>query len=425
MLVDTIKKRTVKRGNSDYIDIHGTNQRYNLILENLKKGNYKELSKENSKIILTFLEEMRKGKHIPLKSKKGNRSFSRLNRLFDSLKRIIEWNNGKYLFKITEKELETIFDKLNNDEYRRNDGKPYKDKREFKKNIATFWHWYQVKTYREKGIKINDITEYITTDRVSRPKWCYFTLDEFKNIIMPLSKSEDVRTIIFILFDSGLRPSELFNLRKKDIVKSEDGKYLLSVSDEISKTFGRRIKLFLSNTYLDRFLKRHSFKEEDLVFTKFYNSVTQFWVRNANKNKEVLDIIKRESVDSITNYDLRHNSACFYINLYKDHKHLMNRFAWKKYEEIEYYTRYKGLQDPITEEDLLDPQDKLQIQEENQKLRRSLEQSEEKTKEMLQGFLSILEDTFAKNNKEITKETIQENEELIKKIITLKKQIRI
>jgi integrase len=53
------------------------------------------------------------------------------------------------------------------------------------------------------------------------------------------------RVLMTFLYDSGIRaPSELINIRVSDFLSSFKE---LQIRDEISKTFGRRIKLMLSS----------------------------------------------------------------------------------------------------------------------------------------------------------------------------------
>jgi hypothetical protein len=60
-----------------------------------------------------------------------------------------------------------------------------------------------------------------------------------------------------------------------------------------------------------------------------------------------------ERYPRLTMSDFRHSSACYWLRRYKSEAALKYRFGWKKTEQIHAYTRLLGMQDNITEDDLL------------------------------------------------------------------------
>ena len=209
----TILRNTTKRGTRDYVELEGSNHRYISVKKKLNKGEYKDISKDNVKILLEFLEDIEHGRYISKNGKKGARSPKRLLKIFYILKTMIKWTRGKKLTDISETQIQKIFDELNNDKIRRQDGKPYKNKRDFKKDFSVFWNWNRIKTYKTKGKKIEDITEYLTTPFESKPKFIFFTFEQLKEVILQHTNNEDLKAILMVLFDLGARPSEFYNVR--------------------------------------------------------------------------------------------------------------------------------------------------------------------------------------------------------------------
>ncbi|MDP2749574.1 MAG: site-specific integrase [Nanoarchaeota archaeon] len=361
----SIEKKTVMRGRREYLEIDGANHRYENLKQRLKKADVDalRLSKENITILCEFLSDLEKGKYVSKNSPKGGRSPKRLVRLFYSLRRIIECIKGVTITDITEKQLEKFFDDLNSDKLRKVNGEIYKDKRDFKRDFSSFWHWHMMKTYKTKDQRINDITEYITTNKESRPDFLFFTLDELKEKILSNTNNEDLKALFLVLFDLGARPAEFYNLKLKDVRWSDsDNKYLIDIPEEVSKTFGRKIKLWISSIILKKYLARHDFQPEDYIFIKKKNHMKKF-LFELNK-KEIWKQFNQKVHKNITFYDFRHSSSCYYLNKYPTAKDMKYRFGWKKEDKIEYYTHFLGKQDFLSEEDMLSPEDKTRLEKE-------------------------------------------------------------
>ncbi len=422
MKYQTVQKNTVKRGSRDYVEIHGANIRYTNIINNLKEFSYSNLSKDNQRILAEFLEDMHKGKYTSLHAKKGGRSYKRLVKLFYCLRTFISFCNHPNILSITEAELHKIFDDLNADIIRKKDGTPYKDKRDFKKDFATLWHWHQVKTFKVKGEKINDITEYINTPQASKPDFCYFTLDDLKERIIQLTNNEDLKTLLMVLFDTGARPSEFWNVRLKDIKRDQSDKLKLQIPDETSKTYGRTIVLMLSSNTLRRYLERHDFQTDDLIFIQKKHHMEKF-LQRIRSHEEIIQLIKHGESGKIRMYDFRHSSACYYINVYKSAKDMKYRYGWKKESEIEYYTEFLGVQDKVEEADLLRPEDKLRLEEENTELKNELEKMKIQQANSMKQLLNLLKETVMSNNPEIDAQTMSKNKPVLRRIVDMEKEL--
>lgn len=385
------------RGSREYIEIEGNNCKFESIRERLKEASFEDLSKYNSSILLNFLEDLEKGKYTSKNSPNGKRSYKRLVKLFYVVKKLSILLGGKDLTSIKEKELEKVFDDINCDNIRRQDGRPYKDKRDFRKDFTTFWHWHMLKTYKTNGLRLDDITEYITTSKESKPKFVFFTLEELKEKILQHTSNEDLKAILLILFDCGARPSEFYNIRRSDVTYSEiDKKYMVEIPEETSKTFGRKIKLWISSNTLHRYLQRHNFSDNDLIFIgkKNYMKVFLWELRKKSDIAKITHVGK-----NITMYDFRHSSACYYLNRYPTAKDMKYRYGWKKESEIEYYTAFLGKQDYLSEEELLSPEDKTKLEKELD--------AQKKANRIMEDRLLRLENMFLKKAVRLSNESIE------------------
>lgn len=114
-----------------------------------------------------------------------------------------------------------------------------------------------------------------------------------------------------------------------------------------------------------------------------------------------------EKYSNLTIYDFRHNSACYWLQKYKNEAGLKFRFGWKKSEMIHYYTELLGMQDTITQEDLLTDVTKTELEKRLMKVEqeRALEQEE---------LISVKEEL--KFMKEKMKQVEEQTNELYKKL---------
>jgi hypothetical protein len=111
---------------------------------NWKEKNKKGIvgvSKHNSDLILSFLFDMELGKNIAPQTKKGERSYIRLNSLKDRLLFFVKSFNNKKLDKITKDYIHEFFSSMRSGQIVRKDGKPYIAVGEHIRDFKTFWGW--------------------------------------------------------------------------------------------------------------------------------------------------------------------------------------------------------------------------------------------------------------------------------------------
>jgi integrase len=312
----------------------------------------KGISLTNSSLILAYLYDMQEGLNISTKSKKGPRSFIRLNNLIQRMvflaKKLEEFYNLEDISLIDENTLHKYFNGIKNGEIRRVDGKIYQDPANFVKIFKAFWHWWQ-KVNRKEGNEIKDIT--IDLDATcDKPQWVYLTEEQVEKLCK--KASFEYKVLITFLYDSGIRaPTELLNIRISDF---HNGFQELTIREEVSKTFGRRIKLMFSSELIKRYILEKALKDEDYLF-----SLSPFTINN-NLQKLAKSVFRSEKslagqkYSELTMYDFRHCSCCYWLPKYKSESGLKYRFGWKKSERINYYSEMLGMQDTIKEEDLVD-----------------------------------------------------------------------
>ena len=327
--------------------------------ERVKEG-IPNISKENSDIILQYLGDMEKGINVSSKNVKGARSFIRLNTLKEKLcffgRRFDLLYNVKRIMDIKEEQLVGFFSDMKSGNVQKKDGGSYNSVDTYAKAFKSFWHWYQ-KINRKLGKDIPDITIDLDT-RQEKPNWVYLTEDQVRK--MCDNSKYDYKVLIMFLFDTGIRaPTELMNIRVIDFYN--DFKEL-NIREEISKTFGRRIKLMISSELIKEYIKNMQLKGEDYLFTHNPSIANRYIKRLSEKLFGNGQSPAGEKYSNLTMYDFRHISCCYWLPRYKSESALKYRFGWKKSDKIHYYSELLGMKDTINEEDMLIDVTKTEIE---------------------------------------------------------------
>lgn len=347
------------------------------------------ISKTNSDLILRYVGDMEVGRNVSSRSSKGPRSFIRLNTLrqkmlFFSRRFKVELGLDD-ITKVTEDEIIVFFSKIRTGEIAREDGKIYASIDTYGKAFKSFWHWW-MKVNRKKGITIQDITIDLDVRR-DKPKWVYLTEDQVRTFCD--NSMFKYRVMITFLYDTGVRaPTELINIKISDF--HNDFKEV-HIRDEISKTFGRRIKLMLSSNLIKRYVQDKKLEPHDYLFT----------FKPSNVNRVIKNTAKKlfgdgvspagELYSNMTMYDFRHCACCYWLPRYKSESALKYRFGWKKSDKIHYYSELLGMRDTITEEDMLIDTTKTELEKNLDTTKRQ--------NEILQERLELMEIQMAKFGK--------------------------
>jgi hypothetical protein len=370
------------------IDPYKHKERYETWKEKIDKTGFIEgISKTNSKIILEYIFNMEIGINVSRVSVKGSRSYTRLNNLKQrmifitkALERIYNLNDITLL---QEEDIISFFSKMRSGEIKKRDGGVYLSVVDFVKIFKAFWHWH-IKVQQKNGKDILDITRDLDTSK-TKPKWVYLNESQIK--VLTDNAKYEYKVLIWFLLDTGMRaPGELLNIKVGDFLN--DFKEL-NIRDEISKTFGRRIKLMRCSDLIKEFVSRKELKNEDYIFSISPKRTNEYFKRLA---KRLLGDGISEAGDKYSNltmYDFRHCSCCYWLPIYKSESALKYRFGWKKSDKIHYYSELLGMKDTISEEDLLIDTTKTEIeqqlsktQRENKVLQERITINEGKLKEM-------------------------------------------
>jgi site-specific recombinase XerD len=372
------------------VDPYNHKERYLSWKESVKEG-IPGISKVNSDKFLEYLFDMEHGLNISGKNKKGSRSYARLNSLKQRMlflsKKFDELYDLKDITQIDERTLHLFFSGMRDGTITRVDGKIYKDPANFVKIFKAFWHWHQ-KINRKKGVEIQDITVDLDTGG-DKPQWVYLTEDQVAKLCENVSLK--YKTLINFLYDAGIRaPSELINVKVSDLYNNCRE---LNVRDEVSKTFGRRIKLMFCSRLLREYIEDNNLQQEDYLFPIKPKTVNEYLQKHSKKLFGDIASPAGQKYSEITMYDFRHCSCCYWLPRYKSESALKYRFGWKKSDKIHYYSELLGMRDTINEDDMLIDLTKTEIEKELVKSKNE--------KEVLQDRVEMLEKQMDKMLPEI------------------------
>jgi integrase len=266
-------------------------------------------------------------------------------------------------------------------EIRKADGTQYKAVSDYIKVLKSFWHWW-MKVNRKRDIEIKDITLDLDTKR-EKPDWVYLTEEQIKKLCS--HAKFEYKVLMMFLYDTGIRaPTELMNIKVSDFYC--DFKEL-NIRDEISKTFGRRIKLMLSSELIKEYIQSKNLGKEDYLFKVMPWLVNRYLRTLAKKvlGDEMSQAGQRYS--QLSMYDFRHNACCYWLPRYKSESALKYRFGWKKSDKIHYYSELLGMRDTISEQDLMLDVNKSEIEKELVRTQNE--------KNILQEQINVLQGQFA------------------------------
>ena len=332
------------------VDPYNHKERFLEWKQSVEKG-IDGLTHLNELMLKKYLSDMENGLNVAFLMKKGPRSYVRLYtlriRMTFMMKLFQKRFNLADVIQVNEEQLHTLFLELRTGVIRKQNGGIYESAKDYARDFKAFWHWYQ-KVNKKKGIELPDITSDLDTT-CDKPKWVYLTEEEVRKLA---EKAKfNYKVLIWFLFDSGIRaPTELMNIRIADF--HNDFKEL-NIRQEISKTFGRRIKLMLCSDIVRAYVKEKGFTFNDYLFPISPPVVNRYLKRLAMCVLGDAESPARQKYSELTMYDFRHCSSCYWLPRYKSESALKYRFGWKKSEKIHYYSELLGMKDTIQEEDML------------------------------------------------------------------------
>lgn len=352
------------------------------------------ISKFNSDLIIDYIGDMKLGLNT---ARRKPLTPIRLN----SIRQRVVWitKHMQEIFKkdkiteITEKEATIFFnDLMRNGKIRNKWNKKYLSIDSYATNFKAFWHWY-MRRENSNGNNIKDITTYVDTSPMQENTFAYFTIDDLKKVSV-IAKYK-YKVLMWFLFDSGIRsPTELMNIKVSDLSKLESSNnFELNIRNDISKTFGRKIKLMLCSDLLKGYISSKCLKDNDYLFKITPRITNQYFKRLFEKVLGTYVSKGGENINSVSLYDFRHASACYWVSRYKSLSALLYRFGWKSINMSHRYTKLLGMKDTIEEKDLiLDSEIKT-------KLETDLESQKQKNELLEEQMQSIQKDYEALSKK--------------------------
>lgn len=344
-------------------DPHGHQPRYESWKEETLAQGIPGLNKLHSQLLIRHIVDMETGQNVARGTKKGARSYIRLNTLRTRLRQIImhlEQRGLKDIRQLTPEQIHLYFNDLSKGEITRVNGKPYSSIRDMVKDFKSFWHWL-IRVLKKEGIDLADIT----TDLDSSEKensFVYFIKEELEKMMPYFSPDEQTRMLF--MFDTVIRsPTELMNVKVSDISSDFSS---LTIREETAKTYGRTIKLLLCKDAVKEYLERNKLKDDDFLFqfsAPLFNKKLKQVAKQLFGNKMTKGG-KRYS--DMTMYDFRHSGACHWrLGAYRSKiDALMYRGGWSNLEMLNYYTKKLGMKDSIEASDLLVDIDKNKYEQE-------------------------------------------------------------
>ncbi len=300
-------------------------------------------------MILRFLWDMECGLNTGRGSKKGPRSFIRLNTLRTKLVQIarrFERRYGVSLLEVSEEQLHAFFHAMRSGEIEKPGGGVYRSVSDYVKTYKTLWHWH-MKVMRKRGEVLIDICTDLDESK-PKPPWVYLTEEHVRKL--QRHATPFYRTLIIFLYDTGVRsPTELTNLRVRDVL--EDCAKL-RIPDFASKTQGRTINLMLCTQELREHISDQGLSADDYLFSLHAPAANRYLRRLAKRTLGTETTLAGKRCDQLRMYDLRHSSACYWLPRYRSESALKYRFGWKRTEMIHYYTELLGMKDTITKDDV-------------------------------------------------------------------------
>ncbi|MBS3073420.1 tyrosine-type recombinase/integrase [Candidatus Pacearchaeota archaeon] len=344
-------------------DIYHNEQRYNDWKKEIdESGGIEGISKKNSDLILKHIIDMEQGNNVGKGSKKGVRSYIRLNTIRIRLIFVTKHLESKGILdltKLTQEKLTSLFNDMSQGKIKTQNGQAYKSVKDYIKVFKSFWHWF-MKINRKKGIEVKDITEELDTKKEEN-SFVYFSKEELEKMMPYFSQDEQVR--LLFMFDTIIRsPTELMNIKVNDI--HSDFKEV-TIRDEVAKTYGRTIKILLCSEELKKYVDRNKLKDDDFLFVfsaPLFNQKLQRVARQVFGDKMTKG---GEGYTQISMYDFRHSGTCFWrLGAYRSKiDALMYRGGWSDLAMLNYYTKKIGMKDSVEEEDMLINVDKNKLQQ--------------------------------------------------------------
>lgn len=342
-------------------NIHEANcnlqSRLNLIEEKWKVPN------SVKKDMFNFLEDLGLGK-----VNRGKRASERTRVKYITLLKVsLEFFN-KPISKITEKDIEKFDKKLSSGKMVNQKQKDYSynSKVEIKRALKVFLKW---KIGEKKTL---DIAGWLDTREKNKTP-DYLKESEIEKLYKNCKNNEE-RYIIAVLFDTGARAEEFFNIRYEDVELPEQEGYFpkITLKEEYSKTQGRTISLYwkYSLEAVRDFVKereKEGIKSDETLINKTYDGLRVFLSRFGKK------ILNKK----LHFHLFRHSSATYYASRL-NRQQLCYRYGWKFSSDMpDVYISRAGMNNKELDEKMANTElEDLKTELEKEKQQRKIKEDE-------------------------------------------------
>lgn len=377
-------------------DLYNDKTLYENWKERVKEEGEEGISKNNSDILIDYINDMEIGVNVGKGTKKGGRSPRRLNTIRQKIKQIMRFledmENLTDIRKVTENQIVTLFHDMKNKMISRNGG--HYRTGSYIAIFKSFWHWYMKKSRKQNKI-VNDITEDLSGREETQAKFVYLTKENFDLMIPYFEKNEQL--YLMFAWDTMLRPKEQLSLKVNNVFE-KNGQVWVDIPDEISKSIGRSFNLLYCGDELKKYIKEKGLKPNDYLFD-FSPEVLNNKLQRVAKQlfgEKLSDSRAGELYKNVTLYDIRHSSAIFFRVLAKNKKisldALRQRGGWTDFKMLNYYTKFIGLDGEIDKNDLLIEEDKSKLEKEIEKLKEEKEKQEKLISEVRNELIKFKEE---------------------------------
>lgn len=300
--------------------------KYYKVLEKLKSGELKLLVPENRDLMIQFLHDAEIGRTI-LKGQKRKIKPGRLQRMLGLLLKMdTEWLK-KPFNEVSEEDMNNFILNLERGIIKSSKGKPYtwETQSTIKKFIRKYYKYLfgEVENYPR-------LVQFIDTS-TQLPEIKSISKDENDKLIENASKIE-YRFILAVLYDSGARIEEFYNIKKSDLTR-KDGIYKVRI--RISKTKPRTVNIPLYTKIIETYMECNNFDDGDFLCKINYGTLRRYMNR----------ISKQFIGRSVSPHTFRHGSATYYAS-YLNRYQLCYRYGWSASSKMpDRYIDMKGLID--------------------------------------------------------------------------------
>src|SRR3989344_3295519 len=289
------------------IEIYKVNENYK---DRVKEADFPEIEK---KYLINFLDQCLLGK-INVGKKL---SLRRIHRYIDMLLIPLEYWN-KETTKISIKEIEDFDKALTSDKIKKRDKGDYasETKAGIRRAIKIYFKWRLGEEKAHKLVGWFDLRRQRKTPD--------FLNEKEVELLYRSCRNERERFLIAVLFDTGARAGEFFNIRFEDLAMPNDSNSFIKINlkEEYSKTKGRNISLFwkYSPEAIRDYLKLRKEKGITLnepIYEGTYNQARAF-IRRLGESK-----LKK----NIHFHLFRHSSATYFADKL-NRQQLCVRYGW-------------------------------------------------------------------------------------------------